>query len=107
MNHGITGELPKENILEYCLEKVEYWIDEISDGRMDFDQYLRELKQENNDLYAMNSPYTFVEIGRNEIDDNFEMADPFMYIRIDGKAMESKPIDIDIIVKEKTNGART
>tara|TARA_R100001594_G_C4040331_1_gene263055 strand:+ start:520 stop:1500 length:981 start_codon:yes stop_codon:yes gene_type:complete len=107
INHGITGEYPQENILEYCLEKIEYWIDEISEGRMDFDQYLREVKKENNDLYAMNSPYTFVEISRNEIDENFEMSDPFMYIRIDGKAIESKPIDIDKIVKGKTNGART
>ena len=64
----------------FCHDKIVYWIDNIVEGTLSYKDYEKELESANKDLEKMKSPFMFVLIGREEIDDELFMEDPGTWI---------------------------
>ena len=82
INYGSTTNkaLPEGQMYNFCHDKIVYWIDNIVEGTLSYKDYEKELESANKDLEKMKSPFMFVLIGREEIDDELFMEDPGTWI---------------------------
>ena len=100
INHGTSLD---DKFFDYCYEKLEYWIQELSEGRMTPSEYIKECKETNDELKRMKSDCTLFEIGKSEIDETLEMSDPMLWIRFNSEV----PLKSRINREKNRNGVRT
>tara|TARA_Y100000310_G_scaffold89856_1_gene86963 strand:+ start:2253 stop:3182 length:930 start_codon:yes stop_codon:yes gene_type:complete len=96
MNYGTTAkDLPMEQMHTYCHGKIIDWIDDLADSKLTYEEYERQVDKANDELVKLKSPYRIVKIGRSELTDELEWADPSMWIAFDASHEEKE---------KKTNG---
>ena len=72
--------LPEGQMYKFCYDKIVYWIDSIIEGSLTYKNYEKEMEAANDDLIKLKAPFTFVKIGKEEIDEELFMEDPNMWI---------------------------
>ena len=84
INHGYGSTtnkaLPEGQMHKFCYDKIVYWIDSIIEGSLTYKNYEKEMEAANDDLIKLKAPFTFVKIGKEEIDEELFMEDPNMWI---------------------------
>ena len=82
INYGSTTNraLPEGQMHKFCYDKIVYWIDSIIEGTLTYKEYEKEMESANDDLIKLKAPFTFVKIGKEEIDEELFMEDPNMWI---------------------------
>ena len=91
INHGITGKnAPREQMYSYCWNKLIDWMDDLSNGTLSYESYVRQVDDANKELELMKSPCTFVKITMSELTDDIEYSDPSMWIRESNEEKEEK-----------------
>ena len=82
INYGSTTNraLPEGQMHKFCYDKIVYWIDSIIEGSLTYKKYEEEMEAANDDLIKLKAPFTFVKIGKEEIDEELFMEDPNMWI---------------------------
>ena len=99
INHGVANRsLPEGQMHTYCWGKIVDWLDDLSDGRITYEQYSREVDKANEDLELMKSPCMLVKISMAELTEDIELEDPGMWIRA---------VEYEEEKEEKANGVST
>ena len=91
INYGINAKnIPLEQMHTYCHGKIIDWIDELTDGKLSYEEYERQVDLTNAELAKLKSPYQLVKIGKSELTDEIEWADPGMWIVFDASYEEKE-----------------
>jgi len=82
INYGLTTnrDVPKGQMHKFCYDKLVHWIDSIIEGSLSYEEYIKEVEAANDDLIKLKAPFTFVKIGKEEIDEELFMEDPNIWI---------------------------